>query len=53
MPVKGKFTGELEAVLTRETLPAALPIADGTKFNAKELLAPAANANGRVKPVIL
>ena len=53
LPVTGRFTGELEAVLTKETLPAALPIADGTKFNVKESLAPAANANGRVKPVML
>ena len=53
VPVSETFAGELEALLTTETFPAAAPIVEGAKVRVKEALPPAASVAGSVKPLIV
>src|SRR5690348_2630910 len=42
--------GELEALLTNETLPLSVPVAGGVKVKINDALVPAASVIGRVSP---
>jgi hypothetical protein len=53
LPVKVRFCGELEASLTTDTLPSAVPVTAGAKFTVNEVEAPAATVRGRVIPLTL
>ena len=53
VPVSARLVGELEAVLTNETLPFAVPVAEGAKFTVNEVLAPAATVIGKLIPLML
>ena len=53
VPLNARLVGESDALLTNETLPLMVPVADGAKFSKKELVAPAANVMGSVSPVAL
>ena len=53
VPVKGKLFGEPEALLTSETEPLTMPVVAGAKCTVNEVVALAANVNGRLIPVTL
>jgi hypothetical protein len=53
LPVSDKFCGELEASLTTDTLPEALPVAGGAKLMVNEVEAPAATVRGSAIPLTL
>jgi hypothetical protein len=52
-PARGKLIGLFEALLTNETLPLELPVADGVKVRLKDVLPPATRVTGRVIPLAL
>ena len=52
-PLSATVAGEFVALLTNETLPAALPLADGAKLTLPVWLAPAVKVNGKVNPLTL
>jgi hypothetical protein len=53
MPARGKLVGLFEALLTNETLPLELPVAEGAKVRVRDVLPPAARVTGRVIPLAL
>jgi hypothetical protein len=52
-PLTGMSSAAFEALLTTETLPLSAPAVCGTKVTAKAALCPAANVNGRLRPLKL
>jgi hypothetical protein len=53
VPLKAIAIGEPEPLLTRETLPVALPEVVGANFTWKVALCPAESVIGSVKPLML
>ena len=51
LPARLATAGELEALLTKEALSEALPLACGVKTTWNEALAPAARVSGNVTPL--
>ena len=51
LPLKGIASGELEALLTSDTLPDALPMPAGAKATLKFVLCPGFRVKGRVSPL--
>src|SRR5260370_26756659 len=53
VPLRAIASGEPGALLVMETLPVALPVAEGANCPLKVVLCPAASVSGTDKPVML
>ena len=52
-PVNDTPVGELEALLTNETVPVVVPVTVGEKATLNEVFWPGESVRGKVKPVML
>jgi len=50
-PLRGIASGELEALLTSDTLPGTLPTPAGVKATLKFVLCPGVSVTGKVRPL--